>query len=1215
MDIQGSHSNIINDSTIVHPHAVALTNAPHYPPSTSSLPPTPLPNPSSGPTSSTVIVAASSVPATMSSSSHPSEAFASSSTHLPVQVQYVPDYPPSDPYAQHSLPQSPAVTFPQHNTHAHVHHLPHHQAPFYQYNIEPTPSSFSSPTNSSPSASPYHPDHLRRPTSAFPLFLAQHNPAAPAHIDSFDHRTAVGAPPLPPAAPYNRFSTPPSMSMETPSSSVAYMSSPPFNQNYVQSTYTFAHVEGTVEDMQRRQLPMLTPPYPHQTKFAHGHDMPSYGYSVVVDGTDAYGGVGDVSRSGSSVNPHHTHQEPVWPMKTGPRLVLANGTPSDMVPMTASVPAVDPTPAHPGHGYDNVSHATHSPVVHTFVGTQSMVANSDSAHSTSANCTASALSSSYGSGPDALHSTREGYINATNMEGYLVQGPIPSQGCSFTAQHFDGPHPPTLPTTAQPSQSHPEQPIRLSGPQTHVQNTATTNVPTIDDSTSSAPRGGSNAGQSYDPAYGTNPSANVENGLSKENTGYSVSEASESSTLVQNSAPKDDVNPCNRGEAADNTKEEEQRPPENSNSTSNTSRTVEVAPIPHVPADSSVHASLGSGNGELGSRFKQVAVASLPYTTELGAKMSERLDTNMDQRANILGTVDSNRTDESSNTVMATIKPSPTGESAQPQHSSPLQQDSVPESSQAPGSSKVVEEVSTASLSDPVVASTSRSHHTDIDRSYSLSLQTTSFPESTADMQAISSPSFHHGPDSHGYPFSSTLPYGSHASSWASSNFNPHLPAMPSHLRSEWRRSSYPVHGSLSQPKEYERLPVHPIGRQTSLHVDTPGSISPRPAYTVHRNSLPNLPSSADLPPLPGSGSARPSPPLASGYYTPSGRLVPAAFGNASSSHGSVSSVGSTPPAVLQDVSTSSMSMYSRFDPSASTQPTQQASAIFDSPQDQSSTPYEQQYPPFPASSTASTQPNYGQSIQYHTYPHEFRYGAGGPSHTRPYHQRDSSTSPAPPMIAGTKRTREDEWLGDTSEMDRTSPRRRLSYSQSGPMVPGPMHFKSSMSPSLPPAEMGVIRVNSYAPSLKDMGIRDVVGDPLPALADRYSNVHRRASDVSIQNAAETNYSFIALPGNTVRKRPRRKFEEITRNYICNWPGCTKAYGTLNHLNAHVTMQKHGPKRVPAEFKELRKVWRRQKREQQQQQAMQRAAGDLFLDANDQDDDGEDDDPALYEGM
>ncbi len=30
-----------------------------------------------------------------------------------------------------------------------------------------------------------------------------------------------------------------------------------------------------------------------------------------------------------------------------------------------------------------------------------------------------------------------------------------------------------------------------------------------------------------------------------------------------------------------------------------------------------------------------------------------------------------------------------------------------------------------------------------------------------------------------------------------------------------------------------------------------------------------------------------------------------------------------------------------------------------------------------------------------------------------------------------------------------------------------------------------------------------------------------------------------------------------------SWPGCQKAYGTLNHLNAHVTMQRHGQKRSP----------------------------------------------------
>lgn len=58
-------------------------------------------------------------------------------------------------------------------------------------------------------------------------------------------------------------------------------------------------------------------------------------------------------------------------------------------------------------------------------------------------------------------------------------------------------------------------------------------------------------------------------------------------------------------------------------------------------------------------------------------------------------------------------------------------------------------------------------------------------------------------------------------------------------------------------------------------------------------------------------------------------------------------------------------------------------------------------------------------------------------------------------------------------------------------------------------------------------------------------------------------YSFVPLPGNNMKKRPRRRYDEIERLYQCSWPECAKAYGTLNHLNAHVTMQKHGPKRNP----------------------------------------------------
>ncbi|KZP09891.1 hypothetical protein FIBSPDRAFT_715897, partial [Athelia psychrophila] len=80
-------------------------------------------------------------------------------------------------------------------------------------------------------------------------------------------------------------------------------------------------------------------------------------------------------------------------------------------------------------------------------------------------------------------------------------------------------------------------------------------------------------------------------------------------------------------------------------------------------------------------------------------------------------------------------------------------------------------------------------------------------------------------------------------------------------------------------------------------------------------------------------------------------------------------------------------------------------------------------------------------------------------------------------------------------------------------------------------------------------------------------------------SSSSKTYSFVALPGNAVKKRPRRRYDEIERLYQCSWPDCAKAYGTLNHLNAHVTMQKHGVKRNPNEFKELRKQWRKAKKE------------------------------------
>ena len=83
------------------------------------------------------------------------------------------------------------------------------------------------------------------------------------------------------------------------------------------------------------------------------------------------------------------------------------------------------------------------------------------------------------------------------------------------------------------------------------------------------------------------------------------------------------------------------------------------------------------------------------------------------------------------------------------------------------------------------------------------------------------------------------------------------------------------------------------------------------------------------------------------------------------------------------------------------------------------------------------------------------------------------------------------------------------------------------------------------------------------ALPDLSTLALSRTRDSSPSNPNKT-YAFVSLPGNAVRKRPRRRYDEIERLYQCSWPECAKSYGTLNHLNAHVVMQKHGPKRQPS---------------------------------------------------
>ncbi|CAO3643572.1 unnamed protein product [Cunninghamella blakesleeana] len=137
--------------------------------------------------------------------------------------------------------------------------------------------------------------------------------------------------------------------------------------------------------------------------------------------------------------------------------------------------------------------------------------------------------------------------------------------------------------------------------------------------------------------------------------------------------------------------------------------------------------------------------------------------------------------------------------------------------------------------------------------------------------------------------------------------------------------------------------------------------------------------------------------------------------------------------------------------------------------------------------------------------------------------------------------------------------------------------FSSNMTP--PPAPSS--HYSQQQPPRINHHPHQQLPSPPPSSFDHFqqhSHYHQQQQQQQQQNHQKV-FSFVSLPGVNQKKRPRRKYHEVERLYHCNYPGCTKSYGTLNHLNAHVCMQDHGPKRHPSEFKELRKMWRKQKRD------------------------------------
>ncbi|RYN44145.1 hypothetical protein AA0112_g542 [Alternaria arborescens] len=164
----------------------------------------------------------------------------------------------------------------------------------------------------------------------------------------------------------------------------------------------------------------------------------------------------------------------------------------------------------------------------------------------------------------------------------------------------------------------------------------------------------------------------------------------------------------------------------------------------------------------------------------------------------------------------------------------------------------------------------------------------------------------------------------------------------------------------------------------------------------------------------------------------------------------------------------------------------------------------------------------------------------------------------------------------DPSIAAQTSPTYASHQQQYSPYTP---HHDMQHYPGQPQTPMGYASRPEWAGHYPQPGMHyghpATSGPPAPAMV---SPVQRPPTG---GHPLSTVYSFVPIPGAQQHKRPRRRYEEIERMYKCGWNGCEKAYGTLNHLNAHVTMQSHGQKRTPEEFKEIRKEWKAKKKEEE----------------------------------
>jgi len=219
---------------------------------------------------------------------------------------------------------------------------------------------------------------------------------------------------------------------------------------------------------------------------------------------------------------------------------------------------------------------------------------------------------------------------------------------------------------------------------------------------------------------------------------------------------------------------------------------------------------------------------------------------------------------------------------------------------------------------------------------------------------------------------------------------------------------------------------------------------------------------------------------------------------------------------------------------------------------------------------------------EYGVYPQSARSGSFPDQIQRSYHPASSTSSgggmaqqqnsPSLPQQDGRNHHAHSVKSDNDVPIDPSiaAPSPTYAYPQHSPYAANP---DMTHSYSHPPPGM-------YAPQRPDWAGYGQHGAPITPGHHVYA---QSAASAPPQARPNQVYSFVPIPAAQQHKRPRRRYEEIERMYKCGWNGCEKAYGTLNHLNAHVTMQSHGQKRTPEEFKEIRKEWKARKKEEEAQ--------------------------------